>query len=94
MSEPNRTDARRDRVRIPREFAAFLGLTPKQNSSGGKPKLGRVLKMGNRNSRKLLQSSARVIGAKDQRTTSGPADSSLRAKNQRHDRTHDSATPK
>ena len=24
----------------PREFAAFLGLTPKQNSSGGKPKLG------------------------------------------------------
>jgi hypothetical protein len=58
MSEPNRTDARRDRVRIPREFAAFLGLTPKQNSSGGKPKLGRVLKMGNRNSRKLL-----IVGA-------------------------------
>ena len=26
----------------PREFAAFLGLTPKQNSSGGKQKLGRV----------------------------------------------------
>ena len=26
----------------PREFAAFLGLTPKQNSSGGKPKLGRA----------------------------------------------------
>ena len=24
----------------PREFAAYLGLTPKQNSSGGKPKLG------------------------------------------------------
>jgi Transposase IS116/IS110/IS902 family len=37
----------------PREFAAFLGLTPKQNSSGGKPKLGRISKMGNRNSRKL-----------------------------------------
>jgi transposase len=32
----------------PREFAAFLGLTPKQNSSGGKPKLGRISKMGNR----------------------------------------------
>ena len=33
----------------PGEFAAFLGLTPKQNSSGGKPKLGRISKMGNRN---------------------------------------------
>ena len=40
----------------PREFAAFLGLTPKQNSSGGKPKLGRISKMGNRNLRKLLVS--------------------------------------
>jgi transposase len=38
----------------PREFAAFLGLTPKQNSSGGKRKLGRISKMGNRNLRKLL----------------------------------------
>ncbi len=44
--------------RRPREFAAFLGLTPKQNSSGGKPKLGRFSKMGNRNLRKLL-----VVGA-------------------------------
>jgi transposase len=42
----------------PGEFAAFLGLTPKQNSSGGKPKLGRISKMGNRNLRKLL-----VVGA-------------------------------
>jgi transposase len=37
----------------PREFAAFLGLTPR-----GKPKLGRISKMGNRNLRKLL-----VVGA-------------------------------
>jgi len=42
----------------PREFSAFLGLTPKQNSSGGEPKLGRISKMGNRNLRKLL-----VVGA-------------------------------
>jgi transposase len=42
----------------PREFAAFLGLTPKQNSSGGKLKLGHISKMGNRNLRKLL-----VVGA-------------------------------
>ena len=33
-------------------------MTPKQNSSGGKPKLGRISKMGNRNLRKLL-----VVGA-------------------------------
>jgi transposase len=42
----------------PREFAAFLGLTLKQNSSGGKPRLGRISKMGNRYLRKLL-----VVGA-------------------------------
>jgi transposase len=42
----------------PREFAAFLGLTPKQHSSGGKPRLGRISKMGNRELRKLL-----VVGA-------------------------------
>ena len=42
----------------PREFAAFSGLTPRQNSSGGRARLGRVLKMGNRYLRKLL-----VVGA-------------------------------
>ena len=42
----------------PREFAAFLGLTPRQNSSGGKERLGRMSKMGNRYLRKLL-----VVGA-------------------------------
>lgn len=30
-----------------REFAAFLGLVPRQNSSGGKERLGRISKMGN-----------------------------------------------
>jgi transposase len=42
----------------PRQFAAFLGLVPRQNSSGGKPRLGRVSKMGNAYLRKLL-----VVGA-------------------------------
>jgi len=42
----------------PREFAAFLGLAPRQNSSGGKERLGRISKMGNRYLRKLL-----VVGA-------------------------------
>ncbi len=30
-----------------RQFAAWLGLTPRQNSSGGKERLGRITKMGN-----------------------------------------------
>jgi transposase len=42
----------------PREFAAFLGLTPRQTSSGGKERLGRISKMGNGYLRKLL-----VVGA-------------------------------
>ena len=42
----------------PRQFAAFIGLVPRQNSSGGKPRLGRISKMGNAYLRKLL-----VVGA-------------------------------
>src|SRR5580658_11349594 len=41
-----------------REFAAFLGLTPRERSTGGKPRLGRITKMGDRYLRKLL-----VVGA-------------------------------
>jgi transposase len=41
-----------------RQFAAWLGLTPLQNSSGGKERLGRITKMGDKYLRKLL-----VIGA-------------------------------
>ena len=41
-----------------REFAAFLGLTPRQSSTGGKTRLGRITKMGDRYLRKLL-----VVGA-------------------------------
>jgi len=37
-----------------RQFAAWLGLTPLQNSSGGKERLGRISKMGDRYLRKLL----------------------------------------
>lgn len=41
-----------------RDFAAWLGLTPRQHSSGGKEKLGRTTKMGERSLRRLL-----IIGA-------------------------------
>lgn len=41
-----------------RDFAAWLGLVPRQNSTGGKQKLGPVSKMGQRDIRRLL-----IIGA-------------------------------
>jgi transposase len=41
-----------------RQFAAWLGLVPRQNSTGGKTRLGRITKAGNREIRKLL-----VLGA-------------------------------
>ncbi len=44
-----------------REFAAFLGLAPRQNSSGGKTRLGRVSKMGDRYLRTLLVTGATAV---------------------------------
>ncbi|AXO16400.1 transposase [Thalassospira profundimaris] len=41
-----------------RDFAAWLGLVPRQHSSGGKQKLGRTSKMGQRDIRRLL-----IVGA-------------------------------
>ncbi|WP_457578770.1 IS110 family RNA-guided transposase [Ensifer adhaerens] len=43
-----------DVFRSGRDFAAWLGLTPRQNSSGGKQSLGAITKQGNRYIRKLL----------------------------------------
>ena len=41
-----------------RNFAAWIGLVPRQHSTGGKAKLGKISKMGNRDLRRLL-----VVGA-------------------------------
>jgi len=41
-----------------RDFAAWMGLVPRQNSSGGKDRLGRITKQGNPYLRRLL-----VLGA-------------------------------
>lgn len=46
------------RFKTGRHFAAWLGLVPKQNSSGGKDRLGGITKMGDRYLRSLL-----VVGA-------------------------------
>jgi transposase len=42
------------RFRSGRQFAAWLGLTPLQHSSGGKERLGRISKMGDKYLRRLL----------------------------------------
>jgi transposase len=44
-----------------RDFAAWLGLVPRQNSSGGKERLGRITKMGDRTIRRLLVTGALSI---------------------------------
>lgn len=41
-----------------RQFAAWLGLVPQQNTTGGKPRLGRISRQGNAYIRRLL-----IIGA-------------------------------
>jgi transposase len=55
-----------------RQFAAFLGLVPRQNSSGGKDRLGHISKMGNGYLRRLLvvgaTSVTRRAGANDTQT--------------------------
>jgi transposase len=43
-----------------REFAAWIGLVPRQNSSGGKEKLGSISKQGNPYLRKLLVQGAMI----------------------------------
>jgi len=52
-----------------RQFAAWLGLVPRQNSSGGKERLGRVSKMGNGYLRRLL-----VVGATSVTRRAGTTD--------------------
>lgn len=53
-----------------RQFAAYLGLVPRQNSSGGKDRLGRITKMGNGYLRRLL-----VVGATSVVRRAGTTDS-------------------
>ena len=47
-----------DGFRHGRDFSAWLGLVPRQHSTAGKPRLGKISKMGQRDLRRLL-----VLGA-------------------------------
>src|SRR4029079_403241 len=44
-----------------RDFAAWLGLVPRQHSTGGRSVLGRISKRGSRNLRTLLIQAAKVL---------------------------------
>ena len=44
-----------------RDFSAWLGLVPRQHTTGGKPRLGRISKMGQRDLRRLLVSGAMAV---------------------------------
>tara|TARA_R110002167_G_C12704620_1_gene654189 strand:+ start:1857 stop:2879 length:1023 start_codon:yes stop_codon:yes gene_type:complete len=51
-----------------RGFAAWLGLVPRQNSTGGKDRFGRITKMGQRDVRRLLVTGAlSVISASERK---------------------------
>lgn len=44
-----------------RDFAAWLGLTPRQHSTGGRERLGRITRMGQRDIRRLLITGAVAV---------------------------------
>jgi transposase len=54
-----------------RDLAAWLGLTPKPHSSGGKERLGKISKMGNRYIRRLLYLGAMATIATRRRKPAG-----------------------
>jgi error-prone DNA polymerase len=60
--------------RSARHFAAWLGLVPRQHSTGGKTRLGRITKAGNREIRTLL-----VLGATSMVHRAGAWDSAAGA---------------
>jgi transposase len=56
--------------RSARHFAAWIGITPRENSTAGKPRLGKISRQGDENLRRLLVLGATaVIGAANPRVT-------------------------
>jgi len=55
-----------------REFAAWLGLVPRQNSTGGKTRLGGITKRGNRYLRRLLVNGASANLLRSKATKADP----------------------
>src|SRR5262249_45977224 len=61
-----------DVFRSGREFAAWLGLVPRQNSTGGKIRLGGITKRGNRYLRRLLINGASANLLRSKATKADP----------------------
>src|SRR5438445_13212351 len=61
-----------------REFAAWLGLVPRQNSTGGKVRLGGISKRGNRYLRRLLINGASANLLRSKATKADPWVTGLR----------------
>jgi transposase len=55
-----------------REFAAWLGLVPRQNSTGGKNRLGRISKRGNQYLRRLMINGASANLLRSKATNADP----------------------
>ena len=55
-----------------REFAAWLGLVPRQNSTGGKNRLGRISKRGNQYLRRLMINGASANLLRSKTTNADP----------------------
>ena len=70
----DRRDGGRSRVgfRSGREFAAWLGLVPRQNSTGGKTRLGGISKRGNQYLRRLLINGASANLLRSKATNADP----------------------
>jgi transposase len=66
------TVAQPGQFRSGREFAAWLGLVPRQNSTGGKTRLGGISKRGNRYLRRLLINGASANLLRSRATNADP----------------------
>ena len=62
-----------ENFRSGRDFAAWIGLTPVQRSTGGKERLGRTSRMGERTLRRLLIFAASAVVRRAKRKGAPPA---------------------
>lgn len=66
--------------RSARDFAAWIGLVPRQSSTGGKPRLGGISKRGNRSLRRLLVGGAMAAMFRSKALQNDPWLAQLRAR--------------
>jgi transposase len=77
------TVAKPDEFSSGREFAAWLGLAPRQNSTGGKARLGGISKRGDRYLRRLLVNGAHAVMLRSKAAKADPWLSALRRRRPR-----------